>query len=200
VFVDRYKGMVLLFFEEKDIEVIKNLWNKWKEYTTFLEELKFKINIKDSTLSREEIIGKITRRPNLSEFFSEAFWCLYNLKYMNNNKVCRILEGSSADTYDIVNGKYQQIKASIIENDLTSFGPRTKFDELIFLDFSYLDGSADIYKIDYEILKKTLLNKRKKETFEDQQKQGRRPRLSLKKFIKNHPYACKLLGERIKLW
>ena len=75
-----------------------------------------------------------------------------------------------------------QVKASSVEEDLTSFGPKTEWDRIYFMDFyreGAWDGSFDIYEIDTEEILNFPVNK--KETFQEQQKQGRRPRFSIKK-------------------
>lgn len=45
-----------------------------------------------------------------------------------------------------------------------------------------VDGNIDIYKIDIDV-SKIITNKQKSETFVDQQRQGRRPRFSIKSEI-----------------
>lgn len=46
-----------------------------------------------------------------------------------------------------------------------------------------IDGIIDVYRLDFA-LDDVVLNAKKNETFKMQQEQGRRPRLSLKKLIK----------------
>lgn len=48
-----------------------------------------------------------------------------------------------------------------------------------FAPTGVVDGVVDIYRIDTHP-RDIILNKKKNETFTDQQKQGRRPRLSIK--------------------
>ncbi len=114
------------------------------------------------------------RSPNMPEVISEGAWCLLTGSV-------RILSGSSIDTYNEKNKQGEQIKAAIVANDLTSFSPSARWDKLYFLDFSRLDGSFDVYEIPDEELYEWKVNK--KQTFKDQQDQGRRPRLSLKELI-----------------
>lgn len=162
-------------FEKSDIARLKELWDLWYSFSQKLKEYS----------------GGKARKINLPEFISEGCWCILTGSV-------RVLHPSSADTYNLKTQKAEQIKASIIENDLTSFGPKSRWDDLYFLDFSYLDGTFDVYKIPTDLLKREILNKRKRETFEDQQKQGRRPRLSLKKFVQDHQ-ICPLY-KRVKIW
>jgi hypothetical protein len=70
-----------------------------------------------------------------------------------------------------------QIKATSIDSDLTSFGPRSEWDELYFLDFSAGDGSFKVYKIEADWIYKYQVNKN--QTFAQQQAEKRRPRFSI---------------------
>ena len=162
-------------FEKSDSVFLKEIWDLWYELS---EKLK-------------KYSGGEARKINLPEFISEGCWCLLSGSV-------RVLEPSSADTYNPKTKRAEQIKASIVEEDLTSFGPRSKWDDLYFLDFSRLDGSFDVYKIPTDLLKQEILNKKKGETFENQQAQGRRPRLCLKKFIAK--YNIKPMYRKVRVW
>jgi hypothetical protein len=86
-------------------------------------------------------------------------------------------------------------------SDLTSFGPTSRWDKLYFLDFynnGNLDGSFDCYEIDTALIYNTVVNQGKNETFVDQQRQGRRPRLSLKKIIRENNITP--IGSNIQVW
>jgi len=189
----------LLCFDLEDVNTIKNIWNLWLSLNKEIENLPLKVQFPNEV--PEGVIKKIARKVNLPEFISESFWCLYNLKN-KNQQVCRIIDGHSADTVNVSSNPpvFQQIKASIVSEDLTSFGPKSKFDELYFLDFSRLDGSVDIYKLDFEKIKKTIVNRGKGETFEMQQMQGRRPRLSLKGLIQTQPNIVLWKETNVRLW
>lgn len=74
-----------------------------------------------------------TRGINLPETISENAFCLFGKDYV---RVVSLKKGKRS--YDVLNtktGKRIQIKASSIASDLTSFGPRSEWDELFFLDF-----------------------------------------------------------------
>jgi len=163
-------------FEEDDISRLKELWNLWYKLSQKLKEYS----------------GGEARRVNFPEFISEGCWCLLTGSV-------RLLEPSSADTYNPRTGRAEQIKASVIENDLTSFGPKSKWDDLYFLDFSRLDGTFDVYEIPTDLLRHEMLNKGERETFEDQQRQRRRPRLSLKRDI-IRKYEILPLYKKVKIW
>jgi hypothetical protein len=158
-------------------------------------------------------LSKITsefrgRAINFPEVLSESAFCLEMKKNNLGNpvRVIKVLEvenskcrvSSSFDTFNLNNSARQQIKATCIKDDLTSFGPRSQEDELYFLDFyrdGKFDGRFDVYKIDHNILRNIILNNRRGETFEDQQAQGRRPRLAIKKLIKENKIKPLFTGQ-----
>mgnify|MGYP000570833225 CR=1 FL=1 len=142
--------------EKGDIRKIKNLYKLWNKLNKAIKKIS-------------------TRGVNLPEAISENAFCLF---FPECVRVVKLAKGKCS--YDVINtktGKRIQIKASSIESDLTSFGPRSEWDELFFLDFSKGDGSFKIYKIEKDLIYKHKVNKN--QTFEDQQKQGKRPRFSI---------------------
>ncbi len=170
----------LMEFDKADAKQWKKLWNSWKELKMGLREYK-------------------TREPNLPEGLSETAFCMYSGSHRlidikgNCNK--------SADTYNLTTKQAEQIKATSVKGDLTSFGPKSKWDVLYFLDFfrdGSMDGSFDIYEVNKDLIYSTIVNKGKKETFKDQQAQGRRPRLSLKALIKLHSISP--IATNIRIW
>jgi hypothetical protein len=145
---------------EKDKKLIGKLYFQWKNLN--------------------EAIKKIsTRGINLPEAISENAFCLFFTDCLRVNK----LKGGkcSFDVINIKTGSRIQIKASSVEEDLTSFGPHSEFDEIYFLDFSNGNGSFLVYKIETQWIYGHNINKN--QTFEEQQQQGRRPRFSIKKDI-----------------
>jgi hypothetical protein len=68
--------------------------------------------------------------------------------------------------------------------DLTSFGPKSEWDKIYFMDFyvnGFWDGKFDIYLIEnYDIYNHKV---NANQTLKDQQKEGRRPRFSIYKDI-----------------
>jgi len=120
-----------------------------------------------------------SRVPNIPEVISEGVFCLAT-------GCVRLKSGFSGDCYDPVREKIIQVKACSFEEDLTSFSPSNHFDEIVFLDFckeagEFRKGNVDFYRIPKDFLLNVKVNK--KETFADQQAQGRRPRLSIKNKI-----------------
>lgn len=141
--------------EKGDREYLRELYFRWKELN---DDIK-----KDST-----------RGINLPEFISETAFCLF----FPSVRVVKLKNGKcSYDCIDKEMGRRQQIKATSTNNDLTSFGPKSEWDELYFLDFSKGDGSFAVYKIEADWIYKQKVNKQ--QTFEDQQDQARRPRFSI---------------------
>jgi hypothetical protein len=170
----------LMEFNKRDTQEWISLWNSWKTLKMGLRNYK-------------------SREPNLPEGLSETAYCMYSGSH-------RLIEiygncNRSADTYNLISNEAEQIKATSVEDDLTSFGPKTKWDKLYFLDFyrdGSLNGSFDIYEIDKNLIYNTIVNKGKNETFKDQQLQGRRPRMSLKKLIKENGIIAK--DKNICIW
>jgi hypothetical protein len=146
-------------FEDSDRNELLKIHTSWRELSNSL----LSIN---------------ARAVNLPEGLSESSFCLA----MNMVRVIKVSSGanSSFDAYDVSRKLRIQIKACSVLPDLTSFGPRSVWDELYFLDFykngSYL-GDFDIYKIPNDLIYIHKVNRT--QTFLEQQKQGRRPRFSL---------------------
>jgi len=157
-------------FDAEDIEKISTMYTYWRDLSKLLKDFK-------------------SRAINLPEGLSESAFCIcFDIK--NCGRVTKIERGSVS--FDVINfrtGKRIQVKACSINNDLTSFGPTSVWDDFYFMDFykdGSFNGSFDIYLIPDELVYNTIVNTRKNETFKDQQLQGRRPRLSVKKIIKNN--------------
>jgi hypothetical protein len=169
----------LMDFDKQDGKKWKHLFDIWK---------KLKMGMKDYR----------SREPNFPEGLSEVAFCIYS-----GSKRFISLKGKSSasfDTFNLRNKKAEQIKASSVKFDLTSFGPRSKWDDLYFLDFyngGKLDGTFNVYKISTKLIYSAKVNK--KQTFEEQQKQKRRPRLSITKelILKK---KLKPLARNVKVW
>src|SRR3989338_6648631 len=148
----------LLIIEESDRFQIKKLYKYWKILN---KGMKF----------------FMSRGINLPEGISESALCLCFGK--NYARAVKIHNGSgSFDVINLKNKKRIQIKASSVDNDLTSFGPKSVWDEIYFLDFyreGKFDGSFNVYKIPNNLIYNHKMNTN--QTFKDQQSQGRRPRL-----------------------
>jgi hypothetical protein len=172
----------LMTFDKSDRLEWKKFWDAWKQL-------------------RDKALEYHFRGPNLLEGISETAFCLYKESSKRVLKVYGKGCNASADTYDIKKFRAEQIKAASVKNDLTSFGPKSKWDDLYFLDFyrnGDLDGSFDVYLIDSKFVYNFIVHKGKNETFIDQQKQKRRPRLSIKEIIKEN--SINPIDTNVKVW
>lgn len=142
--------------EKEDKKMFKQLYKDWKKLNDDLKK-----------------IG--TRGINIPETITENAFCLFFKDYARVVK----LKGMkcSFDCINIKTGSRIQIKASSVASDLTSFGPKSEWDELFFLDFSKGDGSFKVYKIEPDWIYNFQVNKN--QTFKQQQEQARRPRFSI---------------------
>lgn len=122
------------------------------------------------------------RAVNLPEGLSEGAFC----RAMNTVRATDNISGANTswDVYDLNRKKRIQVKACSVLPDLTSFGPRSEWDELYFLDFyrkGEWDDTFDIYLIPNDLVYNHKVNIN--HTVRDQQKLNRRPRLSIYKEI-----------------
>ncbi|HOE74620.1 MAG TPA: Bsp6I family type II restriction endonuclease [bacterium] len=139
-----------------------------------------------------------SREPNLPEGLSEVAFCLWSgsLRFIS----AKGLKNKSFDTFNLKTGRAEQIKACSVADDLTSFGPKSKWDDLYFLDFysgGKTDGRFDIYKIPNNLIYENKVNKR--QTLVDQQGEKRRPRLCIKKSIIQQ-LKLKPIAKSVKIW
>lgn len=172
----------LMHFDKADGKEWKRIFDTWKELKIGLRNYK-------------------AREPNMPEGLSEIAFCLWSGsgRYIEIKGSSKGIAGSF-DTFDVKKEKAQQIKACSIEDDLTSFGPKSKWDDLYFIDFyngGKVDGLFDVYLIPNKYINNQSLNKNEK--FTDQQAQKRRPRFGIKKEIIDR-YNIKPLGKSIKVW
>jgi len=152
----------LLYIEKSDRKKIKDMYSDWRKLSNQVKNFS-------------------GRFVNIPEALSESAFCLE----FNSARVLGVSVGASSfDTIDLKTNARQQIKATSVKDDLTSFGPKSVWDELYFLDFfrkGKWDGSFDVYKIPNKYI--TGQGVSKTQLFTDQQKEKRRPRFSIKKNI-----------------
>ena len=143
-----------------------------------------------STFKKYQNINKIlksklmaTRIMNFPDALSESIFCLE----MNCGKLLEAENASgystSFDAYDMKREKRIQVKCSASSGP-SSFGPRSQYDEIYFVDFAskgFVDGSYKIYKLKNDDIDNVQVNKKQKLT--DQQKQDRRPRFEIRSAI-----------------
>jgi hypothetical protein len=169
----------LMEFSKADRKKWKTLFKMWKKLKLGMRNYK-------------------AREPNFPEGLSEVAFCLYS-----GSKRFISLHGSSSASFDTFNlelNRAEQVKASSIEFDLSSFGPESCWDDLYFLDFynkGKLDGTFNVYKIPSELIYNIKVNK--SQTFKQQQTQSRRPRFSITKGI-IIPNKIKPIAKDVKVW
>ncbi len=131
-----------------------NAYFKWKDLNTYIK-------------------NNSHRGINMPDAISEPMGC-YCLDLLWN----RGDEVGDA-TNPRTNEKVEFKATSRFEGDLSSFGPKCKFDDLVFLRFDLNNNFLYIYdlKVSSEDLKKYPANKT--QTIGNQQQQGRRPHISL---------------------
>ena len=179
----------IVFKENCTLELMdftKSDGTKWKEIFDLWKGLKLGMREYKS------------REPNFPEGLSEVAFCLWSKssRFLSAKR----LSNTSFDTFNSETGRAEQIKACSVEFDLTSFGPKSKWDDLYFLDFynkNKVDGRFDIYLIPSELIYGNKVNKG--QTLQEQQAEKRRPRFSIKKDIiaKNH---LEPIAKNVKVW
>lgn len=163
-------------FSKTDLKELQHIYKQW--------------------VSLSNSLGKLNaRKVNLPEGLSETSFCLFMNCYRVNNPKISGKVNTSFDAYNPKTNSRVQIKACSVLPDLTSFGPKSQWDELFFVDFfneGKMEGKFNIYKIPTELIKTQQVNKNS--TFEDFQNQGKRPRFSIYKDIiipkKIKPVMC----------
>ena len=149
----------LQFFSDEDRLELNNIYNKWVDLSDRLQKFG-------------------GRRINLPELLSEAVYCInFNAGRMS---VSIPNANTSFDCYNTKTKKRIQVKACSVEEDLTSFGPRSVWDELYFIHFypnGVYDGTYNIYLIQNNLIYDHQVNKG--QTMREQQAANRRPRFSI---------------------
>ncbi len=152
-----------LRFENTDRCELRNLYNQWHNLSTSMRAFH-------------------ARSVNFPEGISEGVFALQ----FDSPKIIS-LRGNTSVSFDCYNPQRQtriQVKATSVNDDLTSFGPSSVWDELFFMDFFHqgnFDGSYAVYQIPNDLILNFQINAN--QTFQDQQRQGRRPRLHVKSSI-----------------
>lgn len=118
-----------------------------------------------------------TRGLNMPDAISEPLGCFcLDLEWNRGAK--------GGDARDPISEKIYEFKAtSRFDSDLSSFGPKTHFDDLVFLRFNLKKNLLYVYdlQINSEDIGKYPANKH--QTIQQQRNEKRRPRVSLKKLF-----------------
>lgn len=147
------------YFDDNDKQMLMTILKKIRDINKQLKSLK----------------GRLINVPDV---VSEGLFA----HYFNSIRTNDVAGAHSYDCVSLDDGCGIQVKSASVEKDLTSFGPKSAWDELYFMDFSS-ENDIKIYKIPTDKIYNMVLNKSKNETFKDQQDQGRRPRLSIQDSI-----------------
>ena len=148
--------------DDARIDETCNAYFKWKDLNSYISD-------------------NSHRGINMPDAISEPMGC-YCLDLLWNRG------DEIGDAYNPRTHEKVEMKAtSRFEGDLSSFGPKCQFDDLIFLRFNTDDNMLYVYDlhIDSEQFGKVKVNK--DQTVADQKAQGRRPHLSLyEHFVKKN--------------
>lgn len=154
----------LNFFNEEDISVLSSIYSKWVQLSDLIQ-------------------SNGGRRINIPELLSESIFC-YHFKGGRLNRTISGNINSSFDCLTLSPTKRVQVKSCSVAYDLTSFGPKSVWDELYLVHFfpnRKYDGTYKIYKIENDLIYNHKVNVN--QTMQDQQKQGKRPRFGIMKEI-----------------
>ena len=159
----------MTFFNQKDIDNIKEIYFKWKE----LNHLYHLYEV---------------RRANVPELITECLTsAVFGWGRVNNVRL-QGLSKSSMDLIDVTTGEAIQLKACSTDKGKiagpTSFGPDSYFDKLVFMHIDCEKDEAKWYVFENENYKTWKVNKN--ETVAEQQKAGKRPRLNLLKKVEEN--------------
>lgn len=154
----KYKEFGYIEIDDARIDETCNAYFKWKDLNTYI-----------SNNSRRGI--------NMPDAISEPMGCYcLGFKWNRGEEV--------GDATNPRTGEKIEFKAtSRFEGDLSSFGPKCQFDDLVFLRFKLDDNLLYIYdlKINSDDFSKYPANKT--QTIEEQKAQGRRPHVSLQQLF-----------------
>ena len=155
------------FYSKKDMDKVIKLYREW---------------ISISKISKDLGGRKINTPEALSEVLGS--YC-YDLGRTNNAKSIGKVDGKSMDAVSKT-GKRIQIKGSAVKGGtLTSFSPKTNYDEILMMDF-YANGDWDgTVKLTRLKPFSKNIHVNTKHTFGEFQKQGKRPRFNLIKRIRD---------------
>ncbi len=137
-----------------------NAYFKWKDLNTYIS-------------------NNSHRGINMPDAISEPMGCFcLGLEWNRGDEV--------GDATDPVDGRKIEFKAtSRFEGDLSSFGPKCKFDDLVFLRFKLDDNLLYIYDLHVNSDEFGKYPANKTQTIQEQKDQGRRPHVSLQElFVK----------------
>ena len=132
---------------------------KWKDLNTYIKSVS-------------------TRGINMPDAISEPMgcWCMGYL--WNRGK-------EVGDAYDPKTNKKIEFKAtSNYDTDLSSIGPKTKFDNLVFLRYNLSENKLYIYDLETNSDQLAQMNVNRTQKIGDQKEEKRRPHIGIIKLFK----------------
>lgn len=148
-----YNSFDLIKIDAARIDETCNAYFKWKDLNTYIQ-------------------NQSHRGINMPDAISEPMGCFcLNLMWNRGDAV-----GDATDK----SGRKIEFKAtSRFEGDLSSFGPKCEFDDLVFLRFRLDENLLYVYDLHLNSREFGKYPANKNETIDDQKRQGRRPHVSL---------------------
>lgn len=153
-----YKEFGYIKIDDARINEACDAYFKWKDLNTYI-----------SSTSHRGI--------NMPDAISEPMGCYCLGLLWNRGKEV----GDATDP--ITKNKIEFKATSRFEGDLSSFGPKCTFDDLVFLRFKLDDNLLYIYDLKINSQEFGEYPANLKETIQDQKNQGRRPHISLQKLF-----------------
>ena len=149
-----YNDFGYITIDEARIDETCNAYFKWKDLNTYIS-------------------NNSHRGINMPDAISEPIGCYcLGLLWNRGDEV--------GDATDPNTGKKIEFKAtSRFDGDLSSFGPRTQFDDLVFLRFKLDENLVYVYDLQINSDEFGKFPANKTQTIQDQKNQGRRPHVSL---------------------
>lgn len=148
-----YNDFGRITIDDARIDETCNAFFKWKDLNTYIS-------------------NNSHRGINMPDAISEPMGC-YCLGFEWNR-------GDEVGDATAPDGRKVEFKAtSRFEGDLSSFGPRCQFDDLVFLRFDLSENLLYVYDLHINSDEFGKCPANSHETIQDQKNQGRRPRVSL---------------------
>lgn len=155
-----YNNFGLIIIDDARIDETCSAYFKWKDLNTYIK-------------------NNSRRGLNMPDAISEPMGCYCLGLLWNRND-----EAGDA-TNPETNQKIEFKATSRFDGDLSSFGPRTTFDDLVYLRFNLDENLLYIYDLKINSEEFGRLPANSKETIQDQKNQGRRPHVSLQELFVN---------------
>lgn len=153
-----YREFDLIKIDAERLDRACDAYFKWKDLNTYISD-------------------NSHRGINMPDAISEPIGCFCLDLLWNRGKAI-------GDATRITDGAKIEFKAtSRFEGDLSSFGPKAYFDDLVFLRFDIQNDLLYVYDLKINSKEFDKYRANKKETIEDQKKQGRRPHISLQRLF-----------------